>query len=59
MRVALDGNHVVADPRRLLPGRGAWLHRSDECLATALNRQAFGRALRAPRADVSGFGLDG
>ena len=44
--VAVDGA-VVPDPRRRLPGRGAWLHRSQECLRLAERRKAFPRALRA------------
>jgi predicted RNA-binding protein YlxR (DUF448 family) len=38
---------VVADPRLRLPGRGAWLHPTTECLDLAVRRKAFGRALRA------------
>ena len=34
------------DPRRRLPGRGAWLHPVAECLDEAVRRRAFGRALR-------------
>jgi predicted RNA-binding protein YlxR (DUF448 family) len=37
---------LVPDPRRRLPGRGAWLHRDLECLDLAVRRRAFGRALR-------------
>ena len=37
---------VVPDPRLRLPGRGAWLHPTPECLDLALRRKAFGRALR-------------
>ena len=37
---------LAPDPRRLLPGRGAWLHPTGECLEQALRRRAFGRALR-------------
>ncbi|HXR44704.1 MAG TPA: YlxR family protein [Pseudolysinimonas sp.] len=44
--VARDGR-VVVDTTARLPGRGAWLHPSRECAATALQRKAFGRALRA------------
>jgi len=37
---------VVVDPRLRLPGRGAWLHPTPECLDLAVQRKAFGRALR-------------
>jgi len=37
---------LVPDPRRRLPGRGAWLHPSLRCLDEALRRRAFARALR-------------
>jgi len=43
------GEHVatvVVDPRLRLPGRGAWLHPTPECLDLAVRRNAFGRALR-------------
>ena len=36
---------VVPDPQLRLPGRGAWLHPTPECLDLALRRKAFGRAL--------------
>ena len=38
--------YVVPDPRRRLPGRGAWLHPDEGCLLAAERRRAFGRALR-------------
>jgi hypothetical protein len=44
--VVVDGA-VVPDPRRRLAGRGAWLHRSVDCLRLAERRKAFPRALRA------------
>jgi len=34
------------DPRRRLPGRGAWLHESSACLDQAEKRRVFARALR-------------
>ncbi|CAM2901146.1 YlxR family protein [Prescottella defluvii] len=37
---------LTPDPRRRLPGRGAWLHLDPKCLADAVRRRAFGRALR-------------
>ncbi|MFI9510143.1 YlxR family protein [Nocardia sp. NPDC052566] len=37
---------IVPDPRRRLPGRGAWLHPVVACLSTAERRRAIGRALR-------------
>ncbi|MBN9096533.1 MAG: YlxR family protein [Pseudonocardia sp.] len=45
--VAVDGV-VTPDPRRRLPGRGAWLHPVPECLDRAERRSAFPRALRVP-----------
>jgi predicted RNA-binding protein YlxR (DUF448 family) len=39
---------LVPDPRRRLPGRGAWLHPVPECLDRAERRSAFPRALRVP-----------
>jgi predicted RNA-binding protein YlxR (DUF448 family) len=37
---------IVPDPRRRLPGRGAWLHPHTGCLSNAERRRAFGKALR-------------
>ena len=41
---------LVPDPRRRLPGRGAWLHPNSRCLDLAVRRRAFGRALRVSAA---------
>ncbi len=52
--VAADGV-IRVDPQQVLPGRGAYLHRSESCLDRALKRRAIGRALRA---DVDAEFLD-
>jgi predicted RNA-binding protein YlxR (DUF448 family) len=44
--VARDGD-LVPDPRRRLPGRGASVHPTPECLHAAERRRAFVRALRS------------
>lgn len=46
MRVVVVDGVLVPDPRRRLPGRGAWLHPDPECLHRAERRSAFPRALR-------------
>ncbi|WP_193598626.1 YlxR family protein [Microbacterium sp. YJN-G] len=46
IRVAQHNGELVFDERAVLPGRGAWLHPSHECLDAALRRRAFARALR-------------
>jgi len=46
LRVVAVAGFVTPDPRRRLPGRGAWLHPDPGCLDTAERRRAFGRALR-------------
>ncbi|TFB81411.1 YlxR family protein [Terrimesophilobacter mesophilus] len=43
--VARDGE-VVVDRSGTLPGRGAWVHPARECIDIAIQRKAFGRALR-------------
>jgi len=42
-----NGNYAVTvDAAGNVPGRGAWLHPTRECLHAAVRRRAFGRALR-------------
>ena len=48
LRVVLRAGALVPDPRRRLPGRGASLHPTPECLHAAERRRTFPRALRLP-----------
>ncbi|MCV7197059.1 YlxR family protein [Mycobacterium angelicum] len=42
-----NGKHaVIVDTAGSLPGRGAWLHPSPQCVQQAIRRRAFTRALR-------------
>ena len=47
LRVVARDGALVPDPRRRLPGRGASLHPTPECLHAAERRRAFARALRS------------
>ena len=47
LRVVARDGAAVPDPAHRLPGRGAHLHPTAECLALAERRRAFPRALRA------------
>ncbi len=55
--VARDGR-VVVDAAARLPGRGAWVHPTLACVATATERKAFGRALRETTLDASHLAPD-
>jgi predicted RNA-binding protein YlxR (DUF448 family) len=44
--VVADGPILVRDERASMPGRGAWVHETHECMTAALRRRAFVRALR-------------
>ena len=46
LRVVSQNGSLVIDERAALPGRGAWLHPTPECMEAALRRRAFVRALR-------------
>jgi predicted RNA-binding protein YlxR (DUF448 family) len=46
IRLVLVGNNLELDPKKSLPGRGAWLHAKRGCLKLALDRKAFSRALK-------------
>ncbi|WP_349774998.1 YlxR family protein [Curtobacterium sp. MCPF17_050] len=47
--VALSDGSVVADPKAVMPGRGAWLTPTVEAYELAVKRRAFRRALRLER----------
>jgi predicted RNA-binding protein YlxR (DUF448 family) len=48
LRIVGNGAQIAPDPRAVLPGRGAYLHRQIDCLDTAERRRAIPRALRLP-----------
>ncbi|WP_336604445.1 YlxR family protein [Rothia nasimurium] len=55
IRIALIGTppqRAVFDAAKTLPGRGAWLHPTEACLAKALKKNALARAFKA-RVDAS------
>ncbi|WP_081984890.1 YlxR family protein [Curtobacterium sp. MR_MD2014] len=47
--VALSDGRVVADPKAVMPGRGAWLTPTVEAHDQAVKRRAYRRALRLDR----------
>ncbi|WP_074731775.1 MULTISPECIES: YlxR family protein [Microbacterium] len=46
LRVVSQNDILVLDESAVLPGRGAWVHPTPDCIESALRRRAFGRALR-------------
>ena len=46
LRVVAEGGVLVPDPAGRLPGRGASVHLDPRCVALAVQRRAFPRALR-------------
>lgn len=46
LRVVATPEALVFDERAVMPGRGAWVHPTRECLDSAIRRRAFVRALR-------------
>ncbi|WP_075201300.1 MULTISPECIES: YlxR family protein [Leucobacter] len=47
LRVVAHENRLDVDDRAVLPGRGAWVHPTLECVNRAVTRGVFPRALRA------------
>ena len=49
--VAVD-HKLVVDEGKKLPGRGAYVHRNQDCISHSLQRRAWGRALKiGPKLD--------
>ena len=46
LRAVAVGSELVLDERASMPGRGAWVHPTRECVENAIRRRAFVRALR-------------
>ena len=46
LRVVSIRSVLVLDERATMPGRGAWVHETPECMDAAIRRRAFVRALR-------------
>ena len=46
LRVVAVDSTLVPDERASMPGRGAWVHETRECVDAAIRRRAFVRALR-------------
>ncbi|MEV0494578.1 YlxR family protein [Streptomyces atratus] len=47
LRIVVDEDACVPDPRGTLPGRGAYMHPVTVCLDLAVRRRAFPRAFKA------------
>ncbi|MBC9928123.1 MULTISPECIES: YlxR family protein [unclassified Leucobacter] len=47
LRVVQRDGQVLPDDRAVLPGRGAWVHPTVQCVEQAVKRGAFSRALRS------------
>ncbi len=45
LHLVLVEDRVTPDPKRVLPGRGAWLH--PNCFELAVQRRSFGRAFKS------------
>ena len=46
LRVVAVDSSLISDERASMPGRGAWVHETNECMDAAVRRRAFVRALR-------------
>ena len=47
LRVVERTGVVTPDPSAVLPGRGAWVHPTTQCVEASIKRRAFARALKS------------
>jgi predicted RNA-binding protein YlxR (DUF448 family) len=59
LRLVAAGDEIIPDAAARLPGRGAYLHPSRDCLERAQRRKALARALRLPGSASAGAGPAG
>ena len=57
LRVVCVDGVLTADPEARLDGRGAYVHRDQECLNWAESRRAFARALKLTQAPTGSEAL--
>jgi predicted RNA-binding protein YlxR (DUF448 family) len=56
LRIVEESMVLILDERKAMPGRGAWIHPTQECLELAITRRAFIRALKlSGQPDSSGL----
>jgi predicted RNA-binding protein YlxR (DUF448 family) len=46
LRIVSKSNVLAFDQGKNMSGRGAWIHPNSDCLDLAIQRNAFGRALK-------------
>lgn len=46
VRIVSQNRRVIVDSTRSAPGRGAYVHRNQECIQNAVTRKQLARALR-------------
>lgn len=53
LRIVVVAGVAAPDPGRRLPGRGANVHRSAQCISLAVRRKSLLRALRVTELDTA------
>ena len=57
LRVVVQAGRVAIDESATLPGRGAYVHRSTECIDTSVRTKAWARALKESGLDTEALTL--